>query len=162
MNKNKFLLSLGSILVCSSALVSFSGKALAKDVNAGPIWNNIDAKAKCPKVCTKVNCKWNGQWKTTQFNKNSVCGCGEWKLDKTGATFKQLTPAEQAKFDIFQNAIANRGFSPSEAAGEAGNTDYKRLQGNQYQIRLSQGNRATFTVDNNTHVVKILQVGGHT
>jgi mRNA-degrading endonuclease RelE of RelBE toxin-antitoxin system len=160
--KKKFLLSLGSLLVCSSALVGFSGKAFARDVNAGPIWDNAGAKAKCPQVCSQVGCKWTGNWKTTVPGRNSVCGCGEWRLDKTGAKFRELTKVEQAKFDIFQNAIANRGLSPKDAAAEVGDSNYKRLQGNQYQIRLSQSNRVTFLVDDQNHVVKILQVGGHT
>jgi hypothetical protein len=75
-------------------------------------------------------------------------------LDKKGAKFKQLTPAEQAKFDIFQNAIANNGLSPRQAADEMGGADYKKLQGNQYQIRLSEGNRATFLIQDKK--VKIL------
>jgi mRNA-degrading endonuclease RelE of RelBE toxin-antitoxin system len=85
-----------------------------------------------------------------------------WTLDKSRATYKQLTPAEQAKLDAFQNAIANQGEDPKTAAKNAGDTDYKLLTGNQYQIRLSQGTRVTFQVDAANHVVKILQVGGHT
>jgi FtsP/CotA-like multicopper oxidase with cupredoxin domain len=46
------------------------------DVNAGPIWNNDDAKAKCPGVCQNKNGgTWNGNWATTIPNKMSVCGC---------------------------------------------------------------------------------------
>ncbi len=41
-------------------------------------------------------------------------------------------------------------------------SDYKNLQGNQYQIRLSKNNRVTFWVDDDKHIVKIIQVGGHT
>jgi len=85
-----------------------------------------------------------------------------WTLDKTTAEYNQLTNSEQAKFDAFQNAIQNQQKHPKEAAADAGDTDYKLLQGNQYQIRLSQGNRVTFTLDPAAQVVKILQVGGHT
>jgi hypothetical protein len=88
----------------------------------------------------------------------------KWTLDKSRARFGQLTPAEQAKFDIFQNAIANEGMSPKNAAERMGDAHYKLLKGtrDQYQIRLSQQNRATFIVDNAHHKVTILQVGGHT
>lgn len=41
--------------------------------SAGPIWNNHDAKRKCPNVCG--NMRWTGQWWTTQFGNNSVCQC---------------------------------------------------------------------------------------
>ena len=87
-----------------------------------------------------------------------------WTLDKAGATFKQLTPAEQRNFDTFQNAIAKEGLSPKDAASRIGGANYKRLQGtkDQYEIRLSKGTRATFLVNDKNHVVKILEVGGHT
>jgi FtsP/CotA-like multicopper oxidase with cupredoxin domain len=47
----------------------------AQDVNAGPIWNNDDAKTKCPGVCQGTKGVWNGQWKTTVEGQMSVCGC---------------------------------------------------------------------------------------
>jgi len=45
------------------------------DRPAGPIWNNDDAKVKCPIACRADNATWNGQWKTTIPGKLSVCGC---------------------------------------------------------------------------------------
>jgi len=46
------------------------------DVKAGPIWNNDDAKVKCPATCTNNHGGvWNGQWTTTVPGKMSVCGC---------------------------------------------------------------------------------------
>jgi FtsP/CotA-like multicopper oxidase with cupredoxin domain len=46
------------------------------DVNAGPIWNDADAKTKCPTTCAKYSTgTWNNQWKTTVPGKMSVCGC---------------------------------------------------------------------------------------
>jgi len=45
------------------------------DVNAGPIWNNDDAKVKCPRTCDSVGLQWNGNWFTNDPGKNSVCGC---------------------------------------------------------------------------------------
>lgn len=56
------------------AAFATSVMAETKDVNAGPIWNNDDAKAKCPKVCSPSNVTWNGQWKTTVEGQMSVCG----------------------------------------------------------------------------------------
>ncbi|MBL8905722.1 MAG: mannan-binding lectin [Rhizobiales bacterium] len=40
---------------------------------AGPIWNNIDAQRKCPQTCSPG--KWDGNWKTTDPGKMSVCSC---------------------------------------------------------------------------------------
>lgn len=85
-----------------------------------------------------------------------------WTVDKSSAEFGVLTNSEQYKFDQFQNAIEHNNKHPKEAAKEAGDTDYKCLTGNQYQIRLSQGTRATFLVEDMIQRVKVLQVGGHT
>lgn len=43
-------------------------------VNAGPIWNNQDAGAKCPSLCAPP-ARWNGQWWTTVQGQMSVCEC---------------------------------------------------------------------------------------
>ncbi|MEM8558913.1 MAG: hypothetical protein AAGG50_13925 [Bacteroidota bacterium] len=87
-----------------------------------------------------------------------------WKIDKSRAKFSRqgLTAAEQNKFDAFKIAVHQRGMHPKDAAKAAGDTNYKQLIGDQYQIRLSQGNRVTFTVNTTTETVHILQVGGHT
>lgn len=45
------------------------------DVLAGPIWDNADAKVKCPFVCASYGGTWNGQWTTVVEGKMSVCGC---------------------------------------------------------------------------------------
>lgn len=47
---------------------------LCWDVQAGPIWNREDAKAKCQKACGSTS-TWNGQWKTVVQGQASVCGC---------------------------------------------------------------------------------------
>ena len=74
---------------------------------------------------------------------------------------KGLTRTEERKLDEFMDMIDNTGVSPQEAAGELRLT-LKKLKGtaNQYEIYLSGGNRATFTIDGN--VVTMLQAGGHT
>jgi hypothetical protein len=72
--KNKFLLSLGTIIIGSSAFFGFCSQALAFDVKAGPIWNNDDAKVKCPVAAQSHKAQWNGQWRTTVPGKESVCG----------------------------------------------------------------------------------------
>ena len=54
------------------------GETMSKfttDVPAGPIWNNDDAKEKCPTACASHLGEWNGQWTTVVEGKMSVCGC---------------------------------------------------------------------------------------
>jgi hypothetical protein len=87
-----------------------------------------------------------------------------WTLDKSQADWSNwglLTSSSQRKWDDFQNMVS-RGTDPQDAARTIGDSDYKCLSGSQYQIRLSQKNRATFLVDRNTQTVTVLQVGGHT
>ena len=43
-------------------------------VNAGPIWNNDDARGKCANLCPPPE-RWNGQWWTTIQGQMSVCEC---------------------------------------------------------------------------------------
>jgi hypothetical protein len=69
----KILLSLSIVAIASSALLN-AAPATAKDVEAGTIWDNNDAKVKCPAAAAAVNRKWNGQWRTTVTRKASVCG----------------------------------------------------------------------------------------
>ncbi|MGH7998872.1 MAG: mannan-binding protein [Brasilonema sp.] len=52
-----------------------SGITPSVDVPAGPIWNNDDARVKCPAVCTAVGRTWSGAWVTTVWGQMSVCGC---------------------------------------------------------------------------------------
>jgi FtsP/CotA-like multicopper oxidase with cupredoxin domain len=47
----------------------------SQDVDAGPLFSNDEAKAKCPGVCQKTQGVWNGNWTTTVPNQMSVCGC---------------------------------------------------------------------------------------
>ena len=70
--QKKILLGLSLVAIASSALLS-SAPATAKDVKAGPIWNNNDAKIKCPVAAAAVDRKWNGQWRTTVAGKFSFC-----------------------------------------------------------------------------------------
>lgn len=45
----------------------------SRDVEAGPIWNNDDARRKCPAVCAPA--PWTGQWRTVVSGRQSVCSC---------------------------------------------------------------------------------------
>jgi outer membrane protein TolC len=87
-----------------------------------------------------------------------------WIIDKSNASYSisVLTPAAQAKFDLFQNAIQQQGLHPKQAADTLGASDYKNLSGtNLFQIRLDGFNRVTFELDAATQTVNIVQVGGH-
>ena len=57
-------------------LVSFilSATGMAKDVEAGPIWNHDHARVVCPNVCRDNYMIWNGNWVTTVPGRMSVCG----------------------------------------------------------------------------------------
>lgn len=70
----KTLFKLGAQAAIALAI---SGNAIAVDIDAGPIWNNDDAKAKCPAVCSGSGLTWNGNWKTTVQGQMSVCGCDQ-------------------------------------------------------------------------------------
>ena len=70
----KIFLSLSIAAIASAGLLSAANPATATDVQAGPIWNNNDAKAKCPAAAAAIDRKWNGQWQTTVNGKASVCG----------------------------------------------------------------------------------------
>ena len=62
------------ILIISLFLANFAN---AKDVEAGPIWNNDHAGEVCPNVCRDNYLIWNGNWVTTVPGRMSVCGCDE-------------------------------------------------------------------------------------
>ena len=57
------------------ALCSSTYYSKAIDINAGPIMDNKHAQKICPKICSKQNLVWNGNWLTTEFGRMSVCGC---------------------------------------------------------------------------------------
>lgn len=58
-----------------SFLLGLASEQQCADVDAGPIFGQSEAEAKCPKVCSAVEETWNGQWTTTQWGVASVCGC---------------------------------------------------------------------------------------
>mgnify|MGYP000055249819 CR=1 FL=1 len=68
------LLVLSTISIGNAAIFGTATQANAADVKAGPIWNNADAKVKCPVAAAAVGRQWNGAWVTTIPGKASVCG----------------------------------------------------------------------------------------
>ena len=75
---------------------------------------------------TVVNKNQKPQSRASTSNNHPTATAVKWTLDKNKgkATYGQFTPAEQAKFDIFQNAIANEGLSPKDAAAKMGGADF--------------------------------------
>lgn len=61
-------------MAATFAMTALAGQAMARDVEAGPIWNDEDAKFKCPVVASAYEGNWNGNWKTTVEGEMSVCG----------------------------------------------------------------------------------------
>ena len=73
---------------------------------------------------------------------------------------RQLHKAEQGKYNEFCRLIAEEGLHPTRAATALGGSNFKKLGGNQFSIRLSKGNRVTFRLEDNEVVIQ--EVGGHT
>lgn len=90
-----------------------------RDIEAGPIWNQIDAQAKCPSVCMPGT--WSGQWRTTVQGRMSVCGCTSEATAPT-ARFEPVPwhqgaqPMDPNQFDELIKAIKAEGF-PSGQMG---------------------------------------------
>ena len=57
-------------LAASLATRLFASQVAARNITAGPIWNQADAENKCPVVATAYE----GNWKTTVEGGMSVCG----------------------------------------------------------------------------------------
>jgi hypothetical protein len=70
MNRSVRMLALGMLLTAQGA------RAAAAEIEAGPLWNDGDAQAKCPALCARHgNQYWTGAWRTTVPNVMSVCSC---------------------------------------------------------------------------------------
>jgi hypothetical protein len=73
----KKLVSMLMLAAATTSLVvtAYAVECSYVDLEAGPIWNNEDAKTKCPPICTDHGGYWKGQWTTTVWGQMSVCGC---------------------------------------------------------------------------------------
>lgn len=65
----RFIIPLFAAFVATTAVLP----AQARNIEAGPIWNQQDAQMKCPLVAAKWQGKWTGHWWTTVQGKMSVC-----------------------------------------------------------------------------------------
>jgi len=91
-----------------------------------------------------------------------------WTLNKNGVTpnWAHQDPTfkvAQDHLNEFMDNIRIYGCSP-EIAASSWDSNYKKLKGttDQYEIRLTGSERATFRVNTATRVVTMLAVGGHT
>jgi rubredoxin len=60
--------------------------------SAGPIWNDMDAQRKCPNTCGRDG--WDGNWKTVEMGRNSVCFCKG--KGKVGRNWSERAPRRQS------------------------------------------------------------------
>ncbi|MDE5112476.1 MAG: mannan-binding lectin [Trichodesmium sp. St7_bin2_1] len=65
--------SILALLLIVSVVFGLADNAFALDVKAGPIWNNDDAKVKCPIATQVYNAEWDGNWVTIIPGEMSVC-----------------------------------------------------------------------------------------
>lgn len=63
----------GRMSVCDIADITPRSAPWPRYVEAGPIWDQADAEAKCPVVAAAVRGAWSGEWVTTIEGQMSVC-----------------------------------------------------------------------------------------
>jgi len=65
-----------SFALAGALAVLAAAPARAVDIQAGPIFSNMDAQNKCANVCRQNgNSRWTGQWHTIPGTMTSVCDC---------------------------------------------------------------------------------------
>lgn len=72
--KSSFVRQLIVIVMVLTGALGSPALVQAREVDAGPIWDNNDAARKCPRVCGAQG--WDGNWRTTVPGSMSVCSCG--------------------------------------------------------------------------------------
>ncbi|CDG89999.1 hypothetical protein [Xenorhabdus bovienii] len=88
-----------------------------------------------------------------------------WEVDDSRATWKQIPPAAERKYEEWVRTITASNRHPRDAAEDVGGCNFKMLGGTssgieQYTIRLSKDHRVLFTIEG--EIVNVRQVGGHT
>ena len=68
-------------------------KKFTIEIPVGLIWNNDDAKKKCPIACSARMGEWDGKWRTVIEGKMSVCGCIFYVNGKGSCEFTVDVPA---------------------------------------------------------------------
>lgn len=88
-----------------------------------------------------------------------------WTFDDSTASGRMgIAAAAMRNYYDWRRRVRDLGEHPYDAARYVGDLNYKQLRGShsQYEIRLNQKHRATFTVDDDAQRVTVLEIGGHT
>jgi hypothetical protein len=103
------LLSLSIATIGTATILGSAIQATARDVKAGPIWNNEDAQVKCPVAAAAVGGAWNGQWTTTIQGKESVCGVHLKKSRRTEVNGRNVEAVRHSKGSFMDLGSGNWG-----------------------------------------------------
>ena len=88
------------------------------------------------------------------------------KWTRTGAGDESISvemrPAQRGEWTIFREGI-DQGLHPKAASKLMGDPHFEKYRGtsNQWSVRLGGKDRVTFAIDEKSHEVQILQIGGH-
>ncbi len=88
----------------------------------------------------------------------------KWRIDDSKCEIdKSFTlPNLQKTYEEWKNEINNNGTHPRDAARNLGRgTNYEKLHGDVYSIRLSREHRVVFLVSPESHIATVLRLGGH-
>ncbi len=113
--KSLVLLGLSVTTIGTSMMLGAATPASARDIKAGPIWNNEDAKLKCPVAAAAVGGEWNGQWRTTVWGKESVCGINKHSSRK-GVNGRNVKAVSHAQGSFM--ALGNGNWKEANDRGE--------------------------------------------
>lgn len=94
-------------IALAALLLSALSIAHAEPRSAGPIWNDIDARNKCPRVCGSDG--WDGNWRTTVMGRESVCNCGRGRRPHVGDRSDWDRPRGSRKVQINAGPIWHNG-----------------------------------------------------
>jgi hypothetical protein len=85
-----------------------------------------------------------------------------WSIDDSNAQATPQLPAACGRtYYAWRRAIRDEHLHPREAAEQVGDTDYETYGNDRYTIRLSQGHRVYFLVDEGEEQVTVVKVGTH-
>lgn len=72
---SSFSRTASKVLTVSATLATclLASQVAARDIAAGPIWDQADAENKCPVAAAAYEGSWDGNWTTTVEGEMSVC-----------------------------------------------------------------------------------------
>ena len=60
-----------------AVLLACSARAAPVDVDADILWDDKDAQAKCPALCSAKQLHWTGTWRKVGWTERPVCACDD-------------------------------------------------------------------------------------